>query len=76
MMKLKILILLTLAALTACSGEAPNAPSGDDAVVGTPVMFTSGNQSLSRAIPYLGKNGRFLCRMYHQGTIGSDLFTS
>lgn len=75
-MKLKILILLTLAALTACSGEAPDAPSGDDAVVGTPVMFTSGNQSLSRAIPYLGKNGRFVCRMYHQGTIGSDLFTS
>ena len=75
-MKLKILILLTLAALTACSGEAPDAPSGDDTIVGSPVIFTSGNQSLSRAIPYLGENGRFVCRMYHQGTIGRDLFTS
>ena len=74
-MKLKILILLTLAALTACSGEAPDAPSGDDAVVGTPVMFTSGNQSLSRAIPYLGKKGRFVCRMYYQATQGSTDYT-
>lgn len=75
MMKLKILILLTLAALTACSCEAPDAPSGDDAVVGTPVMFTSGNQSLSRAIPYLGENGRFVCRMYYQATQGSTDYT-
>lgn len=74
-MKLKIFILLTLAALTACSGEAPDAPSGDDAVVGTPVMFTSGNQSLSRAIPYLGKDGRFVCRMYYQATQGSTDYT-
>ena len=76
MMKLKICILLTLAALTACSGDAPGNPSGDDAVVGSPVIFTSGNENLSRAIPYLGEKGRFVCRMYHQGTIGSDLFTS
>ena len=75
-MKLKIFILLTLAALTACSGEAPGNQSGDDTIVGSPVIFTSGNQSLSRAIPYLGENGRFVCRMYHQGTIGRDLFTS
>ncbi|MDO5771526.1 MAG: fimbrillin family protein [Bacteroidales bacterium] len=75
MMKLKIFILLTLAALTACSGEAPDAPSGDNAVVGTPVMFTSGNQSLSRAIPYLGKDGRFVCRMYYQATQGSTDYT-
>lgn len=74
-MKLKIFILLTLAALTACSGEAPDAPSGNDAVVGTPVMFTSGNQSLSRAIPYLGKKGRFVCRMYYQATQGSTDYT-
>lgn len=74
-MKLKIFILLTLAALTACSGEAPDAPSGDNAVVGTPVMFTSGNQSLSRAIPYLGENGRFVCRMYYQATQGSTDYT-
>lgn len=74
-MKLKIFILLTLAALTACSGEAPDAPSGDNAVVGTPVMFTSGNQSLSRAIPYLGKDGRFVCRMYYQATQGSTDYT-
>lgn len=76
MMKLKILILLTLAALTACSGDTPGNQSGDDTVVGSPVIFTSGNENLSRAIPYLGKDGRFVCRMYHQGTIGSDLFTS
>ena len=76
MMKLKILILLTLAALTACSGDTPGNQSGDDAVVGSPVIFTSGNENLSRAIPYLGEKGRFVCRMYHQGTIGSDLFTS
>lgn len=75
MMKLKILILLTLAVLTACSGEAPNAPMGDDAVVGSPVIFTSGNQSLSRAIPYLGKDGRFVCRMYYQATQGSTDYT-
>ena len=74
-MKLKILILLTLAVLTACSGEAPNAPMGDDAVVGSPVIFTSGNQSLSRAIPYLGKDGRFVCRMYYQATQGSTDYT-
>ena len=75
MMKLKILILLPLAALTACSGEAPDAPSGDDAVVGTPVLFTSGNENLSRAIPYLGKDGRFVCRMYYQATQGSTDYT-
>ena len=75
-MKLKIFILLTLAALTACSGEAPGNQSGDDTIVGSPVIFTSGNENLSRAIPYLGEKGRFVCRMYHQGTIGSDLFTS
>ena len=75
-MKLKICILLTLAALTACSGDTPGNQSGDDTVVGSPVIFTSGNENLSRAIPYLGEKGRFVCRMYHQGTIGSDLFTS
>lgn len=38
-------------------------------------MFTSGNQSLSRAIPYLGENGRFVCRMYYQATQGSTDYT-
>lgn len=75
MMKLKIFILLTLAALTACSGDTPGNQSGDDTVVGTPVMFTSGNQSLSRAIPYLGEKGRFVCRMYYQATQGSTDYT-
>lgn len=74
-MKLKIFILLTLAALTACSGDTPGNQSGDDTVVGTPVMFTSGNQSLSRAIPYLGEKGRFVCRMYYQATQGSTDYT-
>ena len=74
-MKLKIFILLTLAALTACSGEAPGNQSGDDTIVGSPVIFTSGNQSLSRAIPYLGKDGRFVCRMYYQATQGSTDYT-
>lgn len=74
-MKLKIFILLTLAALTACSGEAPGNQSGDDTIVGSPVIFTSGNQSLSRAIPYLGENGRFVCRMYYQATQGSTDYT-
>lgn len=76
MMKLKLYISAIVAlVLAACATEVPGTQSGDESVVGTPVMFTSGNESLSRAIPYLGKDGRFVCRMYYQATQGSTDYT-
>lgn len=66
-MKVKHYILAVAAiVLTACATDSP-ALTGDEPLPATDdnaVMFTSGNQSLSRAIPYLGKDGRFVCRMY------------
>ena len=77
-MKVKHYILAVAAiVLTACATDSP-ALTGDEPLPATDdnaVMFTSGNQSLSRAIPYLGKNGRFVCRMYYQATQGSTDYT-
>ncbi len=77
-MKVKHYILAVAAiVLTACATDSP-ALTGDEPLPATDdnaVMFTSGNQSLSRAIPYLGKDGRFVCRMYYQATQGSTDYT-
>lgn len=77
-MKVKHYILAVAAiVLTACATDSP-ALTGDEPLPATDdnaVLFTSGNQSLSRAIPYLGKDGRFVCRMYYQATQGSTDYT-
>ena len=77
-MKVKHYILAVAAiVLTACATDSP-ALTGDEPLPATDdnaVLFTSGNQSLSRAIPYLGENGRFVCRMYYQATQGSTYYT-
>lgn len=73
----KYISLLAATLLAACSTETPGGgsetlpPTADNAV-----LFSAGNKGgESRAtIPYLGKEGRFVCRMYHIGSIDGTTF--
>ena len=62
--------------------------AGDDGLVGKaealpgglPVLFSSGagdaSVSTRATVPYMENGGRFVCRMYYQGNVGSEDFTN
>ena len=47
---------------------------------GLPVLFSSGagdaSVSTRATVPYMENDGRFVCRMYYQGNVGSEDFTN
>lgn len=47
---------------------------------GLPVLFSSGagdaSVSTRATVPYMENDGRFVCRMYYQGNVGSEYFTN
>ena len=47
---------------------------------GLPVLFSSGagdaSVSTRATVPYMENEGRFVCRMYYQGNVGSEDFTN
>ena len=62
--------------------------AGDDGLEGKaealpeelPVLFSSGagdaSVSTRATVPYMENGGRFVCRMYYQGNVGSEYFTN
>ena len=75
-MKVKHYILAVAAiVLTACATDSP-ALTGDEPLPATDdnaVLFSAGSESGSRAVPYMGENGRFVCRMYYiSSQLGSE----
>ena len=62
--------------------------AGDDGLEGKaealpeelPVLFSSGagdaSVSTRATVPYMENDGRFVCRMYYQGNVGSEYFTN
>lgn len=74
------ILLFAVALLAACSTDSPvGGVNGGEPLApteGNIVLFSAGNLgNASRAtIPYLGKGGRFVCRMYHIGAIGGTTF--
>ena len=62
--------------------------AGDDGLEGKaealpeelPVLFSSGagdaSVSTRATVPYMENDGRFVCRMYYQGNVGTDDFTN
>ena len=62
--------------------------AGDDGLDGKaealpeelPVLFSSGagdaSVSTRATVPYMENGGRFVCRMYYQGNVGSEYFTN
>ena len=67
----------TLAAivLTACATDGI-APTVEPDAAGQPVLFSTGSESRSRAVPYLGQDARFVCRMYYISSQTEDVFSA
>lgn len=60
----KKLYILSATILLLCACNSSDEPRQED-ITGNPVMFSAGDNTMSRAIPYLGETGRFVCRMYY-----------
>ena len=79
-MSIKNIILIILSVVLTASCTAPDdssGASGDASLSSTPVLFTSGTSEgtvTSRATAaYMPQGGRFVCRMYYQGSAtGTD----
>lgn len=75
-MKLRYYIsVLAAIVLTACATDGIT-PTVVDNPAGLPVLFSAGSESRSRAVPYLGQNARFVCRMYYISSQTDEVFSS
>ena len=70
-------VALIALALSACSDDHTlpaddSSAQGVEAMVGTPVLFASGNEHMTtRATPYMAQDGRFVCTMYYHAATGA-----
>ena len=65
----------------ACCAGDDGLEGKDEALPGgLPVLFSSGagdaSVSTRATVPYMENEGRFVCRMYYQGNVGSEDFTN
>ena len=63
-----------------CAGDDGLDGKGEALPGGLPVLFSSGagdaSVSTRATVPYMENGGRFVCRMYYQGNVGSEYFTN
>ena len=63
-----------------CAGDDGLEGKAEALPGGLPVLFSSGagdaSVSTRATVPYMENDGRFVCRMYYQGNVGSEYFTN
>ena len=63
-----------------CAGDDGLEGKAEALPGGLPVLFSSGagdaSVSTRATVPYMENDGRFVCRMYYQGNVGSEDFTN
>ena len=63
-----------------CAGDDGLEGKAEALPGGLPVLFSSGagdaSVSTRATVPYMENGGRFVCRMYYQGNVGSEDFTN
>ena len=63
-----------------CAGDDGLEGKAEALPGGLPVLFSSGagdaSVSTRATVPYMENEGRFVCRMYYQGNVGSEDFTN
>ena len=63
-----------------CAGDDGLEGKAEALPGGLPVLFSSGagdaSVSTRATVPYMENEGRFVCRMYYQGNVGSEYFTN
>ena len=63
-----------------CAGDDGLEGKAEALPGGLPVLFSSGagdaSVSTRATVPYMENGGRFVCRMYYQGNVGSEYFTN
>lgn len=63
-----------------CAGDDGLEGKAEALPGGLPVLFSSGagdaSVSTRATVPYMENDGRFVCRMYYQGNVGSKYFTN
>ena len=63
-----------------CAGDDGLEGKAEALPGGLPVLFSSGagdaSVSTRATVPYMENEGRFVCRMYYQGNVGSEHFTN
>ena len=63
-----------------CAGDDGLEGKAEALPGGLPVLFSSGagdaSVSTRATVPYMENGGRFVCRMYYQGNVGTDDFTN
>ena len=63
-----------------CAGDDGLEGKAEALPGGLPVLFSSGagdaSVSTRATVPYMENGGRFVCRMYYQGNVGSKYFTN
>ena len=63
-----------------CAGDDGLEGKAEALPGGLPVLFSSGagdaSVSTRATVPYMENDGRFVCRMYYQGNVGTDDFTN
>ena len=63
-----------------CAGDDGLVGKAEALPMGLPVLFSSGagdaSVSTRATVPYMENDGRFVCRMYYQGNVGTEDFTN
>ena len=63
-----------------CAGDDGLVGKAEALPMGLPVLFSSGagdaSVSTRATVPYMENKGRFVCRMYYQGNVGTEDFTN